>query len=145
MMLLRRVAPLLPLLLLCASCETSAKVDECNMVVDAVASGRERLESMVRGAFEATGEAPTGLRRTSDVYDELAHSLERLPLRDGELRGAVSEFRGTLEALARRARDAADAWSTGDAGRAAMALADFDRDELAVDERVRLVNRVCQR
>jgi hypothetical protein len=126
-------------------CSPGAKVDECNMVVDAVTSGRERLEAMVRGAFGATAEAPSGLRRASDVYDELARALGRLPLRDGELKGAVGEFRGTLEGLARRAREAADAWSTGDAARAAVALADFDRDELAIDERVRHVNLVCRR
>lgn len=148
-MVLRRVAFVLALpVFLCGGCGEGAKVSECNMVVDTVSSGRERLESMVRhalGAEQATAEAPSGLRRTSEVYDELAGALGRLPLNDGELKGAVGEFRRTLEGLARRGREAADAWSTGDSKQAADALAQFDHDELSVDERVRSVNHVCQR
>ncbi len=144
-MSLRRVALVLPVLALCIGCEPSAKVDECNMVVDAVTSGRERLESMVRSAFGAPGEAPTGLRGTAEVYGELAGSLGRLPLRDGELKRAVGEFRSTLERLALHGHEAAEAWSNADAKGAADALAHFDRDELSVDDRVRVVNHVCQR
>jgi outer membrane murein-binding lipoprotein Lpp len=149
-MSLRRFALVfaLPTLLLGAGCGEGAKVNECNMVVDTVASGREQLEAMLRqalGAQQASTEAPSGLRRTSEVYAELAGALGQLPLNDGELKGAVSEFRQTLEGLARRGREAADAWSTGDSKGAADALAHFDRDELSVDERVRSVNHVCQR
>ncbi|HEU4404274.1 MAG TPA: hypothetical protein VFS43_03140 [Polyangiaceae bacterium] len=144
-MMLRRVALLLPSLLLCFGCEPGAKVDECNMVVDTVSSGRERIEAMVRHALGAEGEAPAALHRTAEVYGELAGALGRLPLRDGELKGAVGEFRATLERLSRHGHEAAEAWSQADAKRAADALAHFDRDELAVNDRVRVVNYVCQR
>jgi outer membrane murein-binding lipoprotein Lpp len=144
-MMLRRVALALSSLLLCVGCETRAKVDECNMVVDTVSSGRERIEAMVRHAIGAEGEAPSALHRTAEVYAELASSLGRLPLRDGELRGAVGDFRATLERLSHYGHEAAEAWSQADPKRAADALASFDRDELAVNDRVRIVNHVCQR
>lgn len=144
-MMLRRVALVLPSLFLCMGCEPSAKVSECNMVVDTVSSGRERIESMVRHAIGAEGQAPSALHRTADVYGELATALGRLPLRDGELKGAVGEFRATLEGLSRHGHEAAEAWTEADPKRAADALAHFDRDELAANDRVRTVNHVCQR
>jgi hypothetical protein len=144
-MSLRRVALVLPSLFFCVSCGTSAKIDECNMVVDTVSSGRERIESMVRHALGAQGEAPSTLRSTAEVYGELASALGRLPLRDGELRGAVGEFRASLEGLSRLGQEAAEAWSKADHEGAADALARFDRDEVSVDDRVRIVNHVCQR